>query len=401
MTQMETTGVYRQKPRYEILDGLRGVAAIVVVVFHLLETYSKGIPTQMINHGYLAVDFFFVLSGFVVGYAYDSRWGRGLTFGNFCKRRLIRLQPMLIFGTFVGAMVYYLQADHPSFSAVIHTPWWAIVLLLIWGCTIIPIPKAWDVRGIMEFNVLNSATWSLVWEYFANLVYGLLLHRLKTRTLLVMAIISAWLTVALCLNWDVFGVLEARAYAAFTIVGGWSLTPDQLLIGLTRLAYPFLIGLVISRISVMKIDISRHGFLLCSAVVLVILCMPRIGGDDPDNFWMNGLYEIFSILVVFPVIIMMGRGSTVAGEKYEKICHFLGEISYPLYVTHYPLIYVQMSWAAAHPDAPVSTHIYVGCCFFIICLGLAYASMKLYDEPFRAWLSNKFLKRSGVQSKKS
>ena len=64
------------KPRYEILDGLRGVAALIVVAYHLFETYSKGAPYQIINHGYLAVDFFFVLSGFVIGYAYDDRWDR-------------------------------------------------------------------------------------------------------------------------------------------------------------------------------------------------------------------------------------------------------------------------------------------------------------------------------------
>ena len=63
-----------QKPRYEILDGLRGVAAIIVVAYHILETYSSGSIDQILNHGYLAVDFFFVLSGFVIGYAYDDRW---------------------------------------------------------------------------------------------------------------------------------------------------------------------------------------------------------------------------------------------------------------------------------------------------------------------------------------
>ena len=71
------TNVYlASKPRYEILDGLRGVAAVLVVLFHLLETYSGGQAHQIINHGYLAVDFFFVLSGFVIGYAYDDRCGK-------------------------------------------------------------------------------------------------------------------------------------------------------------------------------------------------------------------------------------------------------------------------------------------------------------------------------------
>ena len=86
------------KPHYEILDGLRGVAAAMVVAFHLLEAHSGGNHlNQIINHGYLAVDFFFMLSGFVIGYAYDDRWNRMST-GTFFKRRLIRLQPMVIMG---------------------------------------------------------------------------------------------------------------------------------------------------------------------------------------------------------------------------------------------------------------------------------------------------------------
>ena len=77
------------KPRFEILDGLRGVAAMIVVAFHLFETYSPGSNEQILNHGYLAVDFFFVLSGFVIGYAYDDRW-KSMTTWDFFKRRLIR-----------------------------------------------------------------------------------------------------------------------------------------------------------------------------------------------------------------------------------------------------------------------------------------------------------------------
>lgn len=101
------------KPRFEILDGLRGVAAMIVVAFHLFETYSAGPSDQILNHGYLAVDFFFVLSGFVIGYAYDDRWGR-MTTWNFFKRRLIRLQPMLILGTLIGAFGSTLATPRPS-----------------------------------------------------------------------------------------------------------------------------------------------------------------------------------------------------------------------------------------------------------------------------------------------
>ena len=73
----DSSAALRPKSHYEILDGLRGVAAILVVIFHTFEVYAdENRFKQIINHGYLAVDFFFLLSGFVVAYAYDDRWGR-------------------------------------------------------------------------------------------------------------------------------------------------------------------------------------------------------------------------------------------------------------------------------------------------------------------------------------
>ena len=131
----------------------------------------------------------------------------------------------------------------------------------------------------------------------------------------------------LCLNLDPLHILEVRSYAAYTVIGGWSLTPDQLLIGFTRLSYPFLIGLVISRVARMQITISRHGFLFCSFVLAAALVLPRVGRASPENYWMNGLYEIFAILMVFPLVIMMGRGSTVKGECGMKVLVSSSEIS--------------------------------------------------------------------------
>ena len=85
------------KPRYEILDGLRGVAAMLVVAFHLLETYYHMEPDQPINHGYLAVDFFFVLSGFVIGYAYDDRWEKPHPLSPLSKGRGGKAKPLVFF----------------------------------------------------------------------------------------------------------------------------------------------------------------------------------------------------------------------------------------------------------------------------------------------------------------
>ena len=98
-------------PRYELLDGLRGVAALFVILYHFGEAFATSPTDQMFNHGYLAVDFFFVLSGFVIGYAYDGRWSKGMTPGRFMLRRVIRLQPTVILSLFLGAIAYLIQGS--------------------------------------------------------------------------------------------------------------------------------------------------------------------------------------------------------------------------------------------------------------------------------------------------
>ena len=398
---MQQTSHLPSKPRYEILDGLRGVAAMIVVAFHLTETYFEGQPViQPLNHGYLAVDFFYMLSGFVIGYAYDDRWGR-MTTGQFFKRRLVRLHPMLMFGTLFGALLFYFEGDIPGWEAVLDTPWWLLVMICLWGFTLIPAPKAFEVRGWGEMHPLNNAQWSLMWEYIANVLSALVIRRFSRAVLTAFVFFSAALTVMLCLNIDVFGLLALRSHAAYTVIGGWSLDPEHLLIAVTRLFYPFFCGLLLSRMftgadgGAKKLDLGRFsvkgGFAWCALIIVVLLVMPRVGGSDEACYWMNGTYEAVVILLVFPVIIAVGAGSKATGKRGGAVCRFLGEISYPLYVTHYPFIYVQMSWASAHADLPVSTHVAVAVSFFLLAIGVAYASFRLYDLPVRGWLKKKVL----------
>ena len=387
---MNKNNVYlASKPRYEILDGLRGVAAVLVVAYHLFETYFHGAPDQPINHGYLAVDFFFVLSGFVIGYAYDDRWDRMSTWA-FFKRRLIRLHPMVIFGTLFGALLYYFGSCS-EFPIINNTPWWTVLLVMFWCCTLIPLPSSMDIRGWGETNPLNGPAWSLQWEYVANILYALFIRKFSKLVLGISVAVFAVLTVILCLNIDIFGVLEERSWASYTVVGGWSTTPDQLQVGLTRLLYPFFCGLLISRIG--KLIKVKAGFWWCSLMIVVLFCMPWMGlGTEGTARWTNGLYEAFCILVCFPLIVAMGAGSSVKGSKSTAINKFLGDISYPIYITHYPLIYMQMSWVDSHKDAPLGMHIFVAVCIFVLAILVAYASYRLYDLPVREWLKKKLFK---------
>lgn len=377
------------KPRFEILDGLRGVAAMIVVAFHLFETYSSGPRDQILNHGYLAVDFFFLLSGFVIGYAYDDRWGKMSTW-DFFKRRLIRLQPLVVLGSLIGAFWFYFSAA-PGFELVMQTPWWKLLIVLVMGSLMIPVPPCMDIRGWKEINPLNGAQWSLLWEYIGNILYALVVRRLGTIALSVLVFLSAFLTIDLAMNLDVFGFLAVRDYAKYTMIGGFGLSPDQIYIGVCRLFYPFFGRLLLYRLSKLRINLHRGAMLWCSLAVALTLVVPSLGGDAHP--WINGLYCAFVILFVYPAIVAAGAGSPLKGKKTTAVCKFLGTISYPLYITHYPMIYVQMNWAARHADAPLSVHIWVSVSIFIAAIAVAYASVKLYDAPIRSWLSDKFIRR--------
>ncbi len=381
------------KPRYEILDGLRGVAALMVVLFHIFETYSKGPAEQIINHGYLAVDFFFVLSGFVVGYAYDDRWNKMTTWG-FFKRRLTRLHPMVIAGTLVGAALFFFAGN--VFPLTHQIPLWKFLLCLVMGLFIIPCPNSLDIRGWGELNSFNGPVWTLTLEYIGNILYAFILRRLPKIALAVLAVGCAFFTLDVTLGWNVFGLFEAPHY---TVIGGWSLTPDQIYIGFTRLLYPFLCGLLISRILPGRVTAHnpsgspihlRGGFWWCALAVVVLLGMPCINGKMGVA---DGLFQALCILVLFPLIVLAGAGSKTTDARSTAICKWLGDISYPIYITHYPLIYMQMDWVAQHPDAPMWQHIAVGAGTVLMAIVLAWGLLKAYDLPVREWLKEHWLKR--------
>src|SRR6188508_2958815 len=98
-------GSLNSKQHFEILDGLRGLAALAVVVFHFMEWVYTDASKNFIGHGFLAVDFFFCLSGFVIGYAYDDRIAK-MGVVEFFKSRIIRLHPLVIAGSVLGLLAF-------------------------------------------------------------------------------------------------------------------------------------------------------------------------------------------------------------------------------------------------------------------------------------------------------
>lgn len=363
------------KKHYEILDGLRGVAAIMVVAFHVFETFAGGNRfNQIINHGYLTVDFFFLLSGFVVAYAYDDRWEK-MTNWSFYKRRLIRLQPMVIMGSIIGALLFYFQGGALLFPMITEIPVWKMVVVMLVGFTLIPLLPSMDIRGWQEMHPLNGPAWSLFFEYLANILYALVIRKWSNKVLGFVVFLFA----CLLIHYTVTGTQG-------DVIGGWSFDKIQLRIGFTRLLYPFFAGVLLSRMG--KIIHLKGAFWICSLLIITILAIPRIGGSE--HLWMNGLYESFCIIILFPLIVSIGAGGTVSGKYSSKINKFLGDISYPIYITHYPLIYLYTAWVVDN-KIPIETGLPIGILLVLTSIVLAYVCLKFYDEPVRKWLTKKYL----------
>jgi peptidoglycan/LPS O-acetylase OafA/YrhL len=367
-----STQTITSKPHFPILDGLRGVAALMVVAFHIFEAHTTNPPfDQIINHGYLAVDFFFLLSGYVIGYAYDDRWDT-MTIGNFFKRRLIRLQPMVIMGMIIGALLFYFQ-DSLLWPHIHEVPVWKMLIIMLIGFTLIPIPPSYDIRGWVELHPLNGPGWSLFYEYIGNILYAIFVRKFSNTALSILVFLSGCALIHLAVtstNGD--------------IIGGWSLEPAQIHIGFTRMMYPFFAGLLLFRMG--KLTKVKNAFFWCSLLVVIALSIPRIGGSE--HLWWNGIYDSLVVIFFFPLVIYLAASGEIKSKFSSKVCKFFGDISYPIYITHYPIIYIYTAWAI-DGKIPISKVYPISILTFLSCIALAYMTLKLYDIPVRKWITKK------------
>ena len=362
------------KKHFLILDALRGVAAVMVLIMHTFELYCEGDYHKMlVNHGYLAVDFFFMLSGYVMAHAYDDRWHK-MTTKDFIKRRLIRLQPLIILGMTLGAIFFFFQ-DAPVFAKVGDTSVFNLLLVMLSGYFMIPVPTSMDIKGWNEMFPLNGPAWSLFFEYIANILHVFVLRKMSNRVLGFCVFLAA---IALY-HTAIFG-------KSGDLIGGWSLEPEQLRMGFTRLLFPYMAGMLLRR--AIKVRSGKNTFLLTTVLLILVLSTPRIGGREA--LWANGLYEALVISVVFPLIIYAGAIGEVKSKVGQKICTFLGDISYPLYITHFPFICIYYAWVSNN-NISLEEGAGVGIALMIGTIFLAYASLKLYDIPVRRWLADRFL----------
>lgn len=350
-----TKDITGKKLHFEILDGLRGVAALAVVIFHFMEWVFPDFSKNFIAHGFLAVDFFFCLSGFVIGYAYDDRI-RTIGTGNFLKRRLIRLQPLVVLGSVLGLLSFFFDPFAPQ------TAFDAGKLALLFVCSLFLVPAPFMEERFFNLFSFNAPAWSLFWEYIANILYALFLYRLGRRSLGALLIVAA------------LGI-SLVSYNAGNLLGGWS--KDTFLDGGARVAYSFLAGLFLYRSNwIIK---NRLGFAGLAILLLLAFIMPW-------SQW-NWLSESVVVLFYFPLLVSLGAGASLS-FKSKKICAFSGSISYPLYMTHYAAIWIFGNYFTYKKPTTIelSLIILAGVIFMV---AFAYLTMKLYDIPVRKYLSQR------------
>ncbi|MCS0495627.1 acyltransferase [Ancylobacter sp. MQZ15Z-1] len=332
---------------------MRGFAALLVVVYHLQQYF----PGRVIP-GYLAVDLFFALSGFVIALNYSHRLAAGLSVPRFVEARLVRLFPLFLAGWMLGSakqIVGHLIGDERAMA------WPRLAVALVSNLLMLPTPAS------PVLFPLNGPAWSLFFEMVVNILFALALCRARGREIVAVAAIAA-----------VYLVATIGAPEYFNV--GWSW--ETALGGLARALYSFSVGILIFRF----LDIGSRRVSPLSALVVVLMIAPMAlalpQGVRPEG-------ELAFVLVLFPLLV-------IAGARYEMMpalqgtADLLGDLSYPIYAIRWPLIALMGPiLAKARLGIAASCLVYVAT---IVALG--YLVARFFDAPVRRWVGDQLKARS-------
>lgn len=335
--------------RYVTLDGMRGVAALAVAAYHLNDTLAP--------NGYLAVDFFFALSGFVLAIAYTNRLRADTSVLRFLQARIVRLYPLFLAGIALGA-AHRLQllarggGSDLGISGLAHATFF--------GALMLPDPFHSFLYPI------NEVFWSIFAEILVNIAFAVFLIRIPARALRVATLASG-------------AILCLASYRIGSANGGaqWD-TAD---VGLIRTVFSFCVGMVVANMTVGGIRPNS------TSSVLFIACLlaPILMTVDAEN---QILLDLFAIIAIFPIIIFFG--SRVEPPTWlTRPFVFLGDISYALYASHWPIAVMtiavvkrlDISYLTALPFYLATT------------VSVAFALTRFWDVPIRSYINRKLLLR--------
>lgn len=286
---------------------------------------------------------------------------------------------MVMLGALIGAISFLLTSMERWDGT--HSTLLLTLIALVCSWLMIPALPGMqrDVRGNGEMFPLNGPCWSLFFEYIGNILYALIIRRLSTRAL-------AWLTALLCCALTWFAVTNQSGYGSIGV--GWTVDTTNLLGGTLRMLCPFTIGMLMSRVF-KPIKNVRGAFWICTIILLVLFHVPFIDGGTPMS--LNGIFEVACIICIFPIIVWLGASGTTTDNTSRRICRFLGDISFPLYIVHYPLMYAFYMWLMKTRLYTFSETWPIAISTMACSVCIAWLSMRFYDEPIRKWLK-KFAK---------
>jgi len=337
---------HRARQHFPALDGLRGIGAALVMLLHI----SCVDPlTTLFSRGYLAVDFFFILSGFVIGHVYEAQMtgpdARPLS--RYVRIRLARLYPLMAVGLILGIV-----NDGPKLSSD------SLPLIIL---HVLTLPSFW-AHGLLF--ALNSPEWSLYFELVANFVHALVCRLLTIAVLLGIVIVSALLLIATALH---FGSADVG-------VSGENFTG-----GFPRVAFGFFTGVLIHRLWALgrlpRISGGAWKALVLFPAVVLLAGLSTLS---------RPLVDLVIIVGVFPALLCLALGDALP-RVFEGAALFSGRLSYPIYAIHVPIIALVARWVPFAGE-DVATRLGGWLLVLIVILAAAYCLERFYDRPVRRWL---------------
>lgn len=354
----------QQHDRYTLLDGMRGVAAIAVMMLHL--GWQVDLQTVLFPHAYLAVDFFFMLSGFVIAGSYERRLADGgMSVGKFIVLRIFRLYPMIILGTVVAVIIrLFLAGGDPGDYVSNHLFAAAVANMALEPVLFFP------GEHFAEFRFpLNNPMWSLFWELLVNILF---------------ACAVVWKGAG-ARTWYVITILGVLLLIPFALThNGLGRGDHEWLGGLVRVTFAFFCGVAIWHLRPYLQRIIMPVALQLAVLLLVLACplLPHI----------NALFDIGVALCIFPVVIAAACNSRLSARS-TAVASWLGGISYPLYALHYPFMsvienaYRKGSWT---PVEALVNVIVIGTLMVVV----SHLVLVMIDEPVRGGLRSMLVKRT-------
>lgn len=346
--------------RYSFLDGIRGLAALFVVVRHTSYMWDFR-PFR----SYLAVDIFFILSGFVIAYAYDEKLkNKIISFPKFVAIRLIRLYPVFLLSVLISGLFFIYQ------STYLHQSTDLLKVLSVIGMTLLFLPS--HMTGVASLFPINGPYWSLFFELISNFIYAALRPFLNNVNLFLIVAISGT-------------VLISMAFKFHHLDIGFNWSFDSIAAGFTRSVFGIFLGLLIQRNYKVLLPILEK--LKLSPWLSFIVVAITLASPDMGRF--NAILDILSVIIIFPVCIIIASQATMT--RFEGLLLKLGAASYPIYLIHVPLSkflsYISKRYLENY--APLT-----GLIFVTVLVFLSVAIEKLYDIPLRKKITDYVFKKN-------